>query len=125
MKNSIRFFIIEVISMLSLYLLGISVGFSLTKIGLLALLNFFNQLLAMLVVSGMSNAVYSWRHVFHNLYIYTKQTILIPILIIFLLIVQMDTMSIELRFFYLNVLLMVYTIGSIFSLGPKIGRKVS
>lgn len=72
MKNSIRFFIIEVISMLSLYLLGISVGFSLTKIGLLALLNFFNQLLAMLVVSGMSNAVYSWRHVFHNLYIYTK-----------------------------------------------------
>ncbi len=57
MKNIVRFFTIEFISMLLLYLLGISVGFSSTKICLLALLNFSYQLLAMIAVYRTSNAV--------------------------------------------------------------------
>lgn len=123
MKNIVRFFTIEFISMLLLYLLGISVGFSSTKIGLLALLNFSYQLLAMIAVYRTSNAVLPLIDVFHNLVSYIKYTIIIPVLIVFLLIIQMKTMSIELRFFYLNLLIMVYTIGSIFSLSSTFKRK--
>lgn len=123
MKNIIRFSIIECISMLLLYLLGISVGFSLTKIALLALLNFSYQLLAMIVVSRTSSVVLPLRQVFQNLMNYIKYTIVIPVLIVFLLIIQMKTMSIELRFIYLSLLIMVYTIGSIFSLSSTFKRK--
>lgn len=123
MKNIIRFSIIECISMLLLYLLGISVGFSLTKIALLALLNFSYQLLAMIVVSKTSSVVLPLRQVFQNLMNYIKYTIVIPVLIVFLLIIQMKTMSIELRFIYLSLLIMVYTIGSIFSLSSTFKRK--
>ncbi|MHB9782864.1 hypothetical protein ACXM1Q_009150 [Streptococcus sp. 10F2] len=123
MKNIIRFSIIECISMLLLYLLGISVGFSLTKIALLALLNFSYQLLAMIVVSKTSSVVLPLRQVFQNLMNYIKYTIVIPVLIVFLLIIQMKTMSIKLRFIYLSLLIMVYTIGSIFSLSSTFKRK--
>lgn len=123
MKNIIRFSIIECISMLLLYLLGISVGFSLTKIALLALLNFSYQLLAMIVVSRTSSAVLPLRQVFHNFICYIKCTTITPVLIVFLLIIQMKTMSIELRFIYLSLLIMNYTIGSIFSLSPTFKRK--
>lgn len=123
MKNIIRFSIIECISMLLLYLLGISVGFSLTKIALLALLNFSYQLLAMIVVSRTSTAVLPLRQVFHNFVCYIKYTIITPVLIVFLLIIQMKTMSIELRFIYLSLLIMDYTIGFIFSLSSTFQRK--
>ncbi|MBF8969812.1 MULTISPECIES: hypothetical protein [unclassified Streptococcus] len=123
MKNIIRFSIIECISMLLLYLLGISVGFSLTKIALLALLNFSYQLLAMIMVSRTSSVVLPLKQVFQNLMNYIKYTIVIPVLIVFLLIIQMKTMSIELRFIFLSLLIMVYTIGSIFSLSPTFKRK--
>lgn len=123
MKNIIRFSIIECISMLLLYLLGISVGFSLTKIALLALLNFSYQLLAMIVVSRTSSAVLPLSQVFHNVMSFIKYTIVIPILVVFLLIIEMKTMSIEIRFIYLSLLIMNYTIGSIFSLSSTFQRK--
>lgn len=123
MKNILRFSIIESISMLLLCLLGISAGFSLAKNGRLALLNFSYQLLAMIVVTRNSKTVYPLRQVCQNFYRFIKNTLLIPILITLLLIIQIGSRSTELRFFYLNVLIMVYTIGSIFSLDFKVGRK--
>lgn len=123
MKNSIRFLVIELMSMTLLYLLGLSFGFSLARIGRLALLNFSYQLLAMIVVTRNSKTVYPLRQVCQNFYRFIKKTLLIPVLITFLIIIQIGTMSTELRFFYFNVLIMVYTIVSIFSLGFKVGRK--
>ncbi|WP_424555720.1 hypothetical protein [Streptococcus agalactiae] len=126
MRNILRFIVIEVVTALLLFTIGIFYHFTFEKNLLLIFWSFLIEFLIFIFVNKQSKEVLSIHQIVKEFWLFFKSTILIPMLVTIILIKEILVNSSEMIiYFYLNIIIMYFSIGLILSLGYIISSKHS
>lgn len=126
MRNILRFVVVEVITALLLFTIGILYHFTFEKNLLLIFWSFLLEFLIFILVNKQSKEVLSIHQIVKQFWLFFKSTILIPMLVTIILIKEILVNSSEIMiYFYLNIIIMYFSIGLILSLGYIISPKHS